>query len=100
MDAQWEKYDCHPEIGPLIEDYRQSVRQLEYIKRDLRTRHNIDTLITASDAQAELVRHIKGLVWLEEAALARDRRDTAWLYLSSAAAVLGFLNLLVAFGIF
>ncbi len=97
LNPHWDKYDCHPEIGPLIEEYRHSVREIEYLKQDLRTRDNMDGIVEASYESAELKRHIEGLVDVEETSVAARRRDTAWLFLTAIAAVVGLANVLIAF---
>lgn len=95
----WEKYDCHPEIGPLIEEYRDSVRTIEYLKRDLRTNGNIDDIVQMSYGQAELKRQITGLVDQEEAELFERRKDSAWLALTVIAVLVGVANVVLGFGL-
>lgn len=100
MARTWEKYDTHPEIGPLIEEYRQSVRELEWLKQDLRTRDNIDDIMRFSYDHAELKRRIEGLVDREEVSEADRRRDTIWIAVSVAAALVGLVNVAATLGFF
>ncbi len=95
----WEKYDCHPEIGPLIEEYRDSVRMIEYLKRDLRTNGNIDDIVQMSYGQTELKRQITGLVDQEETERFERRKDSAWLALTVIAILVGVANIVLGFGL-
>jgi hypothetical protein len=100
MVLNWENYDCHPEIGPLIEEYRHQLRAIEYVKRDLRTQDNIDSIMELSYEAAEIKRQIQGLVEQEQAVVAQQRRDTLWLQVTCIAIGVGVLNALIALGIF
>lgn len=100
MQPDWENYEGHPEIGPLIEQYRDAQRQLEWVKQDLRTHRNIDDVMLLSATHAELKRTIEGLVRVEEIERASQRRDSLWLLVTAAAVIVGLANVLVATGIF
>ena len=95
----WENYDTHPEIGPLIEEYRHQMRELEYVKQDLRTHDNIDEIMQVSYEAAEIKRQIEGLVRLQEQREARERRDSLWLMVTGLAVAVGFANVLVGMGL-
>jgi hypothetical protein len=99
MSPKWQKYDAHPEIGPLIQEYRRSLGHLEWLKSDLRTSTNIEDIVEFSHGQAEIKRAIDGLVRLEEEELLRERKDTAWMAITVLAALVGVFNVFVAFGL-
>ena len=99
MVLNWENYDCHPEIGPLIEEYRHQMRALEYVKRDLRTQDNIDAIMELSFEAAEIKREIQGLVEIEAAVEADRRRDSLWMAVTVAAIAVGAVNVLIGLGI-
>ena len=96
MLSAWEKYDNHPAIGPLIEQYRHSTRAVEFLKRDLRTSGNIDEILDASEVQTQLKRQIDGLVDIEEEIDHDRRRDMAWLVVAGIAAITGLINVVIA----
>ncbi len=100
MVLNWENYDCHPEIGPLIEEYRHQLRTIEHVKRDLRTQDNIDAIMQLSYEAAEIKRQIQGLMEREEAFIAAERRDSLWLQVTLIAIGVGVLNALIALGLF
>lgn len=100
MVREWEKYDSHPQIGPLIEEYRYVQGEMETLKNGLRTQDNIDDIMRMSYDQAGLKREIDGLVGVEEASLLAQRRDTLWLAVTVIATVVGASNLLIALGVF
>lgn len=99
MSPKWHKYDEHPEIGPLIHEYRRSLGELEWLKSDLRTTRNIDDIVEFSHEQAEMKRTIDGMVRLEEEELFRERKDSAWMAVTVLAALVGLFNVFVAFGL-
>lgn len=96
----WENYDCHPEIGPKIEEYRAYMRDLEFVKQGLRTRDNIEEIMEMSYEAAEIKRSIDGLVDLQEQEIAARNRDTLWLYATGIALGVGVANVLIALGVF
>jgi len=75
MQQNWDQFENYPEIGTLIEQYRASLRELEYLKNDLRTNDNIAAIVEMSHEQAQLKRDIDGLVEIEARYLDEQRRD-------------------------
>jgi hypothetical protein len=100
MTETWEKYDCHPEIGPLIEEYRYQLRDIELVKRGLRTQDNIASIMRLSREAAETKREILGLMDREEALLADRKRETLWIAVTFAAVIVGIVNGLIALHLF
>ena len=100
MVRSWENFDCDPEIGPLIEEYRHQLRELEYVKQGLRTQDNIDAIMQLSYEAAEIKRQIQGLMDIENAYAAEKSRDTLWLVVTVAAGVVGLVNICIALGLF
>ncbi len=96
MFRDWDAYDCHPVIGPLIEEYRQHIREMEYVKNGLRTEDNIHEVMQMSAEAAEIKREIHGLMQIEEQARANRQRDTVWLFTTAAAIAVGILNIGIA----
>jgi hypothetical protein len=100
MSQVWAKYDSHPEIGPLLDSYRESRQELEWVKNGLRTSDNIAEIVEISRVQAEIKRELDYLIQEEESFLRRERRDTVWLRVTIAAALIGAANIAIALFMF